>query len=94
MKLRIGGTLNAVIIGAPDSTAGPKARDPHLHQTRKDEQWYFGAKLHIGVDSLERRLVHGAVITAANEHDKHPLPQLWLRQEWRVYGDIVHARRR
>ena len=28
-------------------------RDPEMHQTRKDQQWYFGLKAHIGVDSKE-----------------------------------------
>ncbi len=27
-----------------------QARDPEMHQTRKGQQWYFGMKLHIGVD--------------------------------------------
>ena len=27
-----------------------KKRDPEMHQTRKGQQWYFGTKLHIGVD--------------------------------------------
>jgi IS5 family transposase len=42
----------------PPSSARParprthdKARDPEMHQTRKGQQWYFGMKLHIGVDS-------------------------------------------
>ena len=46
-----------------------------MHQTRKGQQWYFGMKLHIGVDS-QSGLAHSAVVTAANVHDKHPLPQL------------------
>jgi IS5 family transposase len=40
-------------------------------------------KLHIGVDS-ETGLAHSAV-TAANVHDKHPLPEL-LTQELEVFG--------
>jgi hypothetical protein len=32
-------------------------------------------KLHIGVNS-KTRLAHSAVVTAANVHDKYPLPQL------------------
>ena len=46
-----------------------------MHQTRKGQQWHFGMKLHIGVDS-QSGLAHSAVITAANIHDKHPLPDL------------------
>ena len=26
-------------------------RDPEMHQTRKGNQWYFGAKMHVGADA-------------------------------------------
>ena len=61
-----------------------------MHQTRKGQQWYFGMKLHIGVDS-QTGLTHSAVVTAANVHDKHPLPDLLHGQERRVYGDSAYA---
>ncbi|KWZ58518.1 hypothetical protein WK57_18880 [Burkholderia ubonensis] len=47
-------------------------------------------KLHIGVDSRSG-LTHSAVVTAANVHDKHALPQLLHGQEQRVYGDSAYA---
>jgi IS5 family transposase len=47
-------------------------------------------KLHIGVDS-KTGLAHSAVVTAANVHDKHPLPQLLHGQEERFYGDCAYA---
>jgi IS5 family transposase len=61
-----------------------------MHQTRKGQQWYFGMKLHIGVDS-KTGLAHSAVVTAANVHDKHPLQDLLHGQEERVYGDCAYA---
>jgi IS5 family transposase len=61
-----------------------------MHQTRKGKQWYFGMKLHIGVDS-QTGLTHSAVVTAANVHDKHRLPDLLHGQERRVYGDLAYA---
>jgi transposase, IS5 family len=61
-----------------------------MHQTRKGQQWYFGMKLHIGVDS-RTGLAHSAVVTAANVHDKHPLPQLLHGNEERVFGDSAYA---
>ena len=61
-----------------------------MHQTRKGQQWYFGMKLHIGVDS-QSGLTHSAVVTAANVHDKHPLPDLLHGQERRVYGDSAYS---
>ena len=61
-----------------------------MHQTRKGQQWYFGMKLHIGVDS-QSGLAHSAIVTPANVHDKHPLPDLLHGQEQRVYGDSAYA---
>ena len=91
MKVGTGTIVDATIIGAPSSTKNAdKQRDPEMHQTRKGQQWYFGMKLHIGVDS-ETGLAHSAVVTAANVHDKHPLPDLLHGQEERVYGDCAYS---
>ena len=90
-KVNTGTIVDATIIGAPSSTKNAdKARDPQMHQTRKGKQWYFGMKLHIGVDS-QSSLAHSAVVTAANVHDKHPLPDLLHGNERRVYGDSAYA---
>ncbi len=90
-KVNTGTIVDATIIGAPSSTKNAdKARDPDMHQTRKGKQWYFGMKLHIGVDS-QSGLAHSAVVTAANVHDKHPLPDLLHGNERRVYGDSAYA---
>jgi len=90
-KVNTGTIVDATIIGAPSSTKNAdKARDPEMHQTRKGQQWYFGMKLHIGVDS-QSGLAHSAVVTAANIHDKHTLPDLLHGNEQRVYGDSAYA---
>lgn len=90
-KVNTGTIVDATIIGAPSSTKNAdKARDPDMHQTRKGQQWYFGMKLHIGVDS-QSGLAHSAVVTPANVHDKHPLPKLLHGNEQRVYGDSAYA---
>jgi len=91
MTLKTGTIVDATIIAAPSSTKNSKQeRDPEMHQTRKGKQWYFGMKLHIGVDS-QSGLTHSAVVTAANIHDKHPLPDLLHGRERRVYGDSAYA---
>ena len=90
-KLKTGTIVDATIIGAPSSTKNAdNARDPEMHQTKKGQQWYFGMKLHIGVDS-QSGLAHSAVVTAANVHDKHPLPDLLHGNEQRVYGDSAYS---
>jgi len=91
LKVGTGTIVDATIIGAPSSTKNAdKARDPEMHQTRKGRQWYFGMKLHIGVD-CQTGLAHSAVVTAANVHDKHPLPDLLHGNERRMYGDSAYA---
>jgi IS5 family transposase len=91
LKVGTGTIVDATIIGAPSSTKNvEKARDPEMHQTRKGKQWYFGMKMHIGVDS-QTGLTHSAMVTAANVHDKHPLPDLLHGNEQRVYGDSAYA---
>lgn len=91
LKVGTGTIVDATIIGAPSSTKNAeKKRDPEMHQTQKGKQWFFGMKLHVGVDS-HTGLVHSAVVTAANVHDKHPLPDLLHGEELRVYGDSAYA---
>lgn len=91
LKVSTGTIVDATIINAPSSTKNKdNARDPEMHQTKKGNQWYFGMKAHIGVDS-KTKLIHSVVATAANEHDKHALPELLHGNERRVYGDSAYS---
>lgn len=94
MQVSSGTIVDATIISAPSSTKNQdKARDPEMHQTKKGNQWYFGMKAHIGVDA-KSKLIHSVAATAANVHDKHPLPQLLHGQETRVFGDSAYSGQR
>ncbi len=87
LRLSAGTIVDATIIAAPGSTKNAdRQRDPEMKQTKKGNQWHFGMKVHVGVDS-KTGLVHSAVVTSANVHDKHPLPDLLRGNEKRVYGD-------
>lgn len=91
LKVGTGTIVDATLISAPSSTKNAeRARDPDMHQTRKGNQWYFGMKLHIGVDS-RTGLAHSAAVTAANVHDKHLIEDLLHGDERRVYGDSAYA---
>ena len=69
LRLREGTIVDTSIIGAPSSTKNRAGeRDPEMHQTKKGNQWHFGMKAHIGVDS-ETGIVHSLSTTAANAHD-------------------------
>ena len=60
-----------------------------MRQTRKGNQWYFGMKAHVGVDS-KSKLIHAVVATAANVHDATVLPGLLHGDETRVWGDRAY----
>lgn len=94
MKVAGGTIVDATIIAAPSSTKNAdKTRDPEMHQTRKGQQWYFGMKLHIGVDS-KTKLIHSVATTAANVHDAKMLPELLHGDETRVWGDQAYRGQR
>ncbi len=91
MKLNRGTIVDATIINAPSSTKNKeKKRDPAMHQTRKGNQWYFGMKAHIGVDS-KTKLIHSVAVTPANVHDSQVLEDLLHGDETRVGGDSAYA---
>ena len=94
LKVGTGTIVDATIISAPSSTKNAtKQRDPEMHQTRKGQQWYFGMKAHVGVDS-RTRLIHSAVATAANVHDASVLGDLLHGEERRVWGDQAYRGQR
>ena len=85
-----GTIVDATIINAPSSTKNASGqRDPDMHQTRKGQQWYFGMKAHIGVDS-KTKVIHAVVATAANVHNATVLPDLLHGEETRVWGDQAY----
>jgi IS5 family transposase len=87
IRIATGTIVDATIISAPSSTKNEKKeRDPEMHQTKKGNQYYFGAKAHIGVDSKEG-VVHSVCTSAASVHDKHMLPDLLHGNETKVWGD-------
>ena len=87
IRIATGTIVDATIIHAPCSTKNQSGeRDPEMHQTRKGNQWYFGLKAHIGVDSKEG-VVHSVCTSAASVADKHLLPDLLHGEERKVWGD-------
>jgi IS5 family transposase len=94
LQVSRGTIVDATIISAPSSTKNrQKERDPDMHQTKKGNQWYFGMKAHIGVDS-RTKLIHSVAATAANVHDSQVLPELLHGNETRVWGDAAYSGQR
>jgi IS5 family transposase len=90
VKISTGTIVDATIIEAPNSTKNDSGeRDPEMHQTKKGNEWHFGMKAHIGIDS-KSRLVHSFVATPANVHDSRVLPDLLHGGETRVWGDSAY----
>ena len=83
-----GGTIvDATIIQAPSSTKNASGeRDEEMHQTKKGNQWYFGMKVHIGVDAGSG-YTHTLTVTPANAHDITQASELIREDDETVYGD-------
>jgi IS5 family transposase len=85
--MRGGSIVDATLIQAPSSTKNmAKQRDPEMHQTKKGNQYYFGMKVHAGVDAGSG-YVHSLEFTAANVHDVTVASQLIRDDDAVVYGD-------
>ena len=90
IKVGKGTIVDASIISAPPSTKNKdKSRDPDMHQTKKGNPWFFGMKVHIGVDS-RTKVIHAVAATAANVHDATCLPDLLHGDETKVWGDSAY----
>lgn len=83
-----GGTVvDASLIAAPRSTKNQSGkRDPEMHQTKKGNEWYFGMKVHVGVDAATG-YVHTLTGTSANMHDVSETSKLIRKDDHVVYGD-------
>jgi transposase, IS5 family len=93
-KVTTGTIVDATIIAAPSSTKNEKKeRDPEMHQTKKGQQYYFGMKAHIGVDS-RHKIIHSVAASAANIHDSLAIPVLLHGKETCVWGDSAYQGQR
>lgn len=85
-----GTIVDATIIAAPSSTKNEdRARDPEMRQTKKGNQWHFGMKAHLGVDS-KTKVIHSVKATPANVHDGTVIGDLLHGKETRVWGDRAY----
>ncbi|MNZ62524.1 Transposase DDE domain protein [compost metagenome] len=81
LPLRKGTIVDATLIHVPSSTKNQDGkRGPEMHQTKKGNQYYFGAKAHIGADD-KLGLLHSVVVTAANVADITQVDQLLRGEE-------------
>jgi transposase, IS5 family len=91
--LRKGTMVDATLIAAPTSTKNAQGkRDPEMSSTKKGNQWYFGMKAHVGVDTAHG-LVHTVVGTAAKVPDVKVTDTLLHGEEREVHGDKGYTTR-
>lgn len=90
LMVREGSIVDATIIDAPTSTKNKqKARDPEMHQTKKGNEWFFGMKVHAGMES-SRGLAHTLSFTSANVNDGSMMDTLLHGDEKVIYGDRAY----
>lgn len=92
LMMRGGTIVDATIIAAPSSTKNKTGkRDKEMHQTKKGNQWYFGMKVHSGVDAGSG-YVHTITGTAANVHDVNETEKLIRNDDTVLYGDSAYLK--
>ncbi len=85
--MKKGTIVDASIIVSPSSTKNKDGkRDAEMSSTRKNGQYYFGMKTHIGVDS-QSGLTHSCEVTTAKITDIETYPLLLHGEEFAIFGD-------
>lgn len=85
--VKTGTIVDATIIAASSSTKNKrKERDQYMKSTKKNNNWFFGFKSHIGVDK-DTGMVHTDEITPANICDVDMGAKLLHGEEKEVCGD-------
>lgn len=91
VKCSTGTMVDATIIPASSSTKNEaKERDPDMGSTQKNNNWHFGAKLHVGAD-VETRVVHTVSVTSASVADVAEGPDLMRPDDTLGLGDKGYA---
>jgi len=87
LLLRQGTIVDATLIAAAPSTKNrQRKRDGEMSLTKKGNNYYFGLKAHIGVDT-DSGLVHSLEITTAKVADGNMIDALIHGEEAIVLGD-------
>ena len=86
-----GAIVDATIVAAPTSAKNKsKSRDPEMSSTKKNGQWHFGMKAHIGVDARSG-IVRFVTGTTAKVCDSKDIDRLLDGREEAVFGDNAYG---
>lgn len=87
LLMKRGTITDATLVAAPSSTKNKKKRrDPEMSSTKKGNNYHFGMKAHIGVDS-KSGLVHSIEGTTAKTSDRKMFDKLQHGEEKAIFGD-------
>lgn len=91
-KIMHGGSIvDATIIDAPTSTKNRSGkRDPEMRSVKKGNQWYFGMRMHTGVDA-GTGYIHNMEVTAANGDERTVAAQLIREDDEVAYADAGYC---
>ncbi len=91
LLLKEGTAIDATLISAPTSTKNKdKKRDSEMSSTKKGDQWHFGMKAHIGVQSQGKPLVHSFESSTAKDHDSIKTEELLHGDETDIFADKAY----
>ena len=89
--IKRGTIVDATIIKASSSTKNKeKKRDTEMSSTRKNNNYHFGMKSHIGVD-METGVIHSIEVTTAKTHDKKMIESCLHGEEIAISGDKAYG---
>ena len=93
LVLKAGTIVDATLLAPPVSKHNRrKERDPEMSSTRKNNQWYFGAKGHMGVQAQGQPIIHSTEFTTAKVHDSQLLDELQHGEEQALFGDSAYSK--
>lgn len=91
-QVKGGSIVDATIIEAPRSKKNSNGkRDPEMHSVKKGTKWYFGMRIHIGVDPLYG-FVHTVTGTPAHQAEVKEAPNLLREDDDVAYGDAGYCK--
>lgn len=91
---QVGTIVDATLLDAPVSKKNEsKERDPEMSSTKKNNQWRFGAKGHIGIQANGKPIIHSVAYTTAKEADIKALDFLLHGKEQALFGDSGYTKR-
>lgn len=91
LLMKQGTIVDATIVEAPSSTKNEEQkRDPEMSSTKKNGEWHFGMKAHIGVDA-DSGLIHTVETSTAKVHDREKMNELFHGDERAKFGDKAYA---